>query len=385
MNPIFRMPALLIVLALVSGPGLSGKAFGQSAPATQAEAAPTPSDAASAAEPVPAAKQKTKSPKASTSKTPASVVITVGPNKIRRRQIDTLVDLMVRVKKAPERMEPRERLSLERMIATNLIGQELLELEAKRLNVVAENKDIDSMTKVFRANFPSDQAFSNALKQAGDTEKGLREKMARQIKADKLLNAQLSQVGKPDPAEMQAFFTANKAAFPINDSLRACQIVFLLDKNAGSQETAKRKAELEKIRADLAKDSGEFETLLTRFVYKARDVSEGPEKKDGGDLQRFHPGDFFPEFKKQVSALKVGRMSTVFRTPLGMHLVLLTERNDGKFESYRLQVANAVTQQKSAKAGKDLKKYLKTLSERYHVTYLEQNYRDSSLAGVYGP
>jgi parvulin-like peptidyl-prolyl isomerase len=78
-------------------------------------------------------------------------------------------------------------------------------------------------------------------------------------------------------------------------------------------------------------------------------------------------------------------MSPVFRTPLGWHLLVLTERNDGKFESYRLQITRALVSEKAAKAGKDLKKYLQTLAERYKVTYLEDGYRDSTVAGVYEP
>jgi parvulin-like peptidyl-prolyl isomerase len=350
-------------------------------PAPEATPAATPAAAPATAAPKAA---KAKAPKAG-AKAPAGVVITVGPNKIRKRQIDTLVQLMVKVKQAPENMDPREKQYLERMVATNLIGQELLDLEAKRLNVVADDKSIDSLAKVFKKNFPNDEAFRRALKEAGDSEQGLREKMIRQIKADKLLNTQMTPVSRPTPKEMQDFFAAHKSAFPLNDSLRACQIVFLLEKNAPSAETAKRKADLEKIRAEIAKDSAQLELLLTRFVMKARDVSDGPEKKDGGDLQRFLPGDFNPEFKKQVSALKVGQMSPVFRTPLGWHLILLTERNDGKYESYQLQVARALVQEKSAKAGKNLKKYLQTLADRYKVSYLENSYRDTSLAGVYEP
>ena len=64
---------------------------------------------------------------------------------------------------------------------------------------------------------------------------------------------------------------------------------------------------------------------------------------------------------------------------------ILTERNDGKFESYRLQIARALVQEKAAKAGKNLKKYLQTLADRYKVSYLENAYRDTSLAGVYEP
>ena len=357
------------------------------APATDPAAAPAaPTTAPS---PTPSATPKApkaKSAKASSApKTPAAVVITVGPNKIRKRQIDTLVQLMVKVKQAPANMGPAEREYLERMVATNLIGQELLDLEAKRLNVIAEDKTIDSLRNVFKANFPNDDAFRHALKEAGDSEQGLREKMARQIKADKLLNTQMSPVKRPSLKEMQDFFTAHKAAFPLNDSLRACQILFILDKTASPADQAKRKSDLEKIRTELMKDSAQIDALLTRFVMAARQVSDGPEKKDGGDLQRFLPGDFNPEFKKQVSGLKVGQLSPVFRTPLGWHLVMLTERNDGKFESYQLPVQRALVQENAAKAGKNLKKYLKTLADRYKVSYLENSYKDTSVAGVYEP
>lgn len=363
---------------------------GAAAPAVQSPAG-TGTEASTAPGNPPApgkAAPKSKGPKAakSASGSPASVVITVGPNKIRRSQIDTLVDLMMRARQqggAPTR--PGEKEYLEKMIATNLIGQHLLDLEAKRLNVTVEPKTVDSLSQAFRANFPDEATFKKALREAGDSEAGLKEKMIRQIKADKLLNAQVTPVERPTDQEMKDFFAAHKAAFPVNDSLRACQILMLAGKEVPAAEAARKKADLEKIRGELAADTSRFDMLVARFALKARDVSEGPESKDGGDLQRFLPGDFNPEFKKQVTALKVGQMSPVFRTPLGWHLVLLTERNDGRFESYRMAIGRALVAEKTAKAGKNLKQYLHTLADRYKVTYLEAGYRDSGLAGVYGP
>jgi len=321
-------------------------------------------------------------PKAS-AKALAKVIITVGPNSIRRRQVDTLVELMARAKQTPGELSEKERTSLERMVATNLIGQELLSLEAKRLNVLAPDAEIDSLSKVFKANFPDDASFKRALQAAGDTEKGLREKMVRQIKADKLLNAQVTPVAKSTTKDVQDFFTAHKKDFPVNDSLRACQIVLMVSKDASVAELNKKKSDLERVRMELSKDSGDVDMLLTHFVMAAQQVSDGPEKKDGGDLQRFSPNDFNPEFKKQVVTLKVGQMSSVFKTPLGYHLVLLTERYDGKFESYRLQISRILISEKSAVAGKSLKKYLQTLAARYKVNYVETTYKDTSIAGVY--
>ncbi len=313
----------------------------------------------------------------------AAIVITVGTTKIQRKQIDTLVNLMERAKQTPGALAGREKNSLEKMVATNLIGQELLALEAKRLNVIVQEKEIDSLTKVFKTNFPDDATFKRALAQAGDTEKGLREKMIRQIKADKLLNTQMTGVAKPTEKEIQDFFDAHKKEFPINDSLRACQIVLMTPKEASSGEIAKKKSDLERVRAELNKDSANMDILLSHFVMAAQQVSDGPERKDGGDLQRFNPNDFNPEFKKQVVGLKVGQMSPIFRTPLGWHLVLLTERYDGKFASYRMQISRVLISEKAAIAGKNLRNYLQTLAARYKVTFLDRNLKDTSAAAVY--
>ena len=348
--------------------------------------------AAPAATPAAAAPKssKAKSANGGASKTGAKaqpgVVITVGPNKIRKRQIDTLVQLMVKVKQAPENMDPREKQYLERMVATNLIGQELLDLEAKRLNVVADDKSIDSLAQVFKTNFPNDEAFRRALKEAGDSEKGLREKMIRQIKADKLLNAQMAPVSRPTPKEMQDFFAAHKSAFPINDSLRACQILFMVEKNAGSggsRQAQGRSGKDPRGNRQGQRPAGNAPDPLRDA--RPATFPTAPKRRMAAICSASSPGISIPNSRSRLSTLKVGQMSPVFRTPLGWHLVLLTERNDGKFESYQLQVARALVQEKSAKAGKNLKKYLQTLADRYKVSYLENAYRDTSLAGVYEP
>jgi peptidyl-prolyl cis-trans isomerase SurA len=314
---------------------------------------------------------------------PGAVVITVGPNKIRRNQIDHLVEQMAKANPSPEAMGENEKAAMARMIATNLIGQELLELESKALAITAGEKEIDSMYKALRSNFPDEAAWKRALKEGGNTEKTFREKLARQIKADKILNSKVPQVERPTYKEIIDYHAAHKARFPVNDSLRACQVLLIAAKGAPADEVAKKKAELEKLRAELVADSLDVEKVVARFVLAARRHSQGPEAKDGGDLQRFHPNDFNPEFKKQVGRLRVGQISPVFRTPLGWHLVLLTEKFDGKPDSYRLIISRAIAQEKAMAAGKSLRRYLQGLAGKYKVNYLEQALRDTSPTGVY--
>lgn len=342
-----------------------------------------PSGAEAPAAEVPAPKPKAKAKAVKKSAAPGSVVITVGPNKIRRGQIDQLVDQMAKANPSPEAMGEKEKAAMAQMIATNLIGQELLELESKALAITADQKEVDSMYKALRSNFPDEATWKRVLKEGGNTEQTFREKLARQLKADKILNTKVAQVERPTYKEIIDYHAAHKTQFPVNDSLRACQVLFIAAKGASADEVAKKKADLEKLRAELMKDSLDVEKSLTRFVLAARQFSQGPEAKDGGDLQRFHPNDFNPEFKKQVSRLRVGQISPVFRTPLGWHLVMLTEKFDGKPDSYRLIISRAIAQEKTVVAGKSLRKYLQGLAGKYKVNYLEQALRDTSPTGVY--
>lgn len=359
-----RIPALVLLLAAL--------AVAQGAPFDSAAPAKPKSASSKAAGAVPASIAGT-----------GSVVITVGPNKIRRSQIDHLVDAMAKAAPAQRVLDDKEKGAMAAMIATNLIGQELLELEAKRLAIDAPDAEVDSMYRGLRANFPDEATWKRVLKEGGNTEKTFREKLVRQIKADKILNKQVPQVERPTWKEIIDHHAANKARFPLNDSLRAAQILLMAGKDVKAEDVARKKADLERVRTELAKDTSDPDRLLARFMVAARQVSESPERKDGGDLQRFHPNDFSPELKKQLLALRVGQMSPVFKTPLGWHILLLTEKHDGKTDSYRYLIARALATEKAAHAGKTLRKYLQGLAAKYKVNYLESAYRDSSPTGVY--
>lgn len=299
-------------------------------------------------------------------------------------QIDTLVNLMLKAREAQGQPGgPNDRANLEKLVATNLIGQELLDQEAKKQNLVISDKDVDSAYLAFRGKFPDAKAFEAALKQTGEDEKALKVKLIRQLKADKLLNSRVGQLAMPTDKEAETFFQENKNLFPVNDSLRACQILLNAPKDLPSAESNRKRDQLEGLRKELIKDSAAPFLLLRKFLMAASQLGEGPEKKAGGDLNRFKPSDFHQDFSKQVKLLKVGNLSPVFRTPLGWHLVILTERNDGKFESYKLAIAQMLMSQRTMKTGKELRTYLQSLATKYKVKFKAANYIDSSEAGVY--
>jgi parvulin-like peptidyl-prolyl isomerase len=310
--------------------------------------------------------------------------VTVGTVTISKNKIDTLVLYMVRARGASlSEVPPQQLAQMKRMVATNLVGQELLELEAKALGVKAAPQQVDSAFRLLRAQFPDAASYQKAIRQSGETEAAVRAKIARQIRADQLLAANVKQPSLPTDADLRAFWEKNKKEFPINDSLRAVQILMIADSKVSADVAADKKRKLEAIRREILKDTDEVAILVRHFMSEAARNGEGPESQIGGDLQRFHPDDFNTEFKKQVLALRVGQMSPVFKTALGYHLVLLIEKYDGKFDSYRLQSLQNLMAQRNMQLGEEMRNFLKKLAAKYPVKYNQPAYRDASETGIY--
>jgi peptidyl-prolyl cis-trans isomerase C len=322
--------------------------------------------------------------KSAAAKPSGPTAITVGTVTIKKNHIDTLANLMARARGADlQALPPEQAMVLRRMVATNLIGQELLELEAKARGLQASPREIDSAVKLLKAQFPDAAAWQRAMRKSGDSEADVRNKVARQLRADKVLAAGVARATMPTEADLKAFWGKHKQKFPVNDSLRAVQILLLADASTPAEAANGKKRRLEGIRRELAADSAEIPLLLRRFMAEAQQAGEGPEARIGGDLERFHPDDFHPSFKKEIANLRVGEMSSVFRTPLGFHLVLLIEKYDGKFESYQLQILQNLMAQKNAEMGMDMREFLKKLGGKYPVKYLIPSYRDASESGIY--
>ena len=64
------------------------------------------------------------------------------------------------------------------------------------------------------------------------------------------------------------------------------------------------------------------------FAEVARQHSECPSGKEGGELSEFGPGQMVPEFDKVVFQEEVGKVHGPIKTQFGFHLVEITSRTD---------------------------------------------------------
>lgn len=129
----------------------------------------------------------------------------------------------------------------------------------------------------------------------------------RQILFGRLLEVLREEQEAPvNQDQIREFYEESKASFVQPESFRASHILV-------SDEEAARKA-LTRLKA------GE------PFPQVAGEFSTDPSASQGGDIGFFTVEQVIPEFGAACKKLKVGELSDVVKSPLGFHVVLLTEK-----------------------------------------------------------
>jgi parvulin-like peptidyl-prolyl isomerase len=103
------------------------------------------------------------------------------------------------------------------------------------------------------------------------------------------------------------------------DQVRASHILLMYAGSSRSTATRSKDEALKEISALKAEIDGGAD-----FGELARENSDCPSSRDGGDLGWFSPGMMVPEFDDAAFALGVGDSSGVVETAFGYHLIQRT-------------------------------------------------------------
>ena len=194
---------------------------------------------------------------------------------------------------------------------------------------------LDHELSLYRAEFGDDSAFGHALRASGLSLAGLREEIARQLRALQWLEKQIA----PEPAvteqECRRFYEMHGDLFQQPARFRVAQI-FLAAHAETPPEDVEAKAKA--IEALAVRISG-GEPLSQLAAETSEDEAS---KARGGDLGFFSATRMPPEFFAEVQKLRVGETSKPFRSHLGFHIVQLTEMEPARllpFEEARAEIS----------------------------------------------
>lgn len=289
-----------------------------------------------------------------------------------------------------------------KMLLDQMIEEKLLMQEAKKRKIVVPKrqleegilqvknrfKNIPPGTKPTKEDMERDlseserKEFLNELKEQDLTEKQFSEKIEDQLRVMRLTENEIRDRiaspfkdgnGKGDEAEREltpeyekearALFAEiekrfNSKDFKADTDNEVDQMVevmraklgeavrarHILVRSSRNDDMKKRSAALEKIRAIKKQlDTG------ADFIDLAKQKSEGPNSREGGDLGFFTRGQMVPEFEKVAFALPVGGISDVVETEFGYHIIMVEEKRAARrlrYDDIKMDLAAYLYQKK---------------------------------------
>ena len=202
---------------------------------------------------------------------------------------------------------------------TGLIDEQLVASEASALGIeIGEDELQRSLEQLARENKMDMAQFKQALSQQGLSLDSVRDSLRRQQLTMRLLQYKVKPRRVSDEEVQAAYATMNKNS---DFEVRARDIFIAAPDGTAQQREAaaraKADAALRRIR------SGES------FAKVARDVSDGPTAKEGGDLGYFRRGQMLQALEQAAFSLQPGEVSGLIRVTGehgGFHLVMVEDR-----------------------------------------------------------
>ncbi|MFZ2199131.1 MAG: peptidylprolyl isomerase, partial [Thermodesulfovibrionales bacterium] len=217
----------------------------------------------------------------------------------------------------------------EALFLETLINVRLQLQEAKSAGIRVSDEElqgaIDNIKKKYSM---SDAAFSESLKQEGLTFAEYKKRLWEQIVISKLVNSQIRNKIVVTDEDLKKFVAENKEALGSAESYRISQIFLKKQKDADNSK-------LEEKAADLLKKIEQGES----FSDLAKQYSEDPSAKAGGDLGLLKKSQLNKNFIDIISQMKPGDISKPFWTDNGLHIIKLESSTEVKNKGESLEEA----------------------------------------------
>jgi peptidyl-prolyl cis-trans isomerase C len=238
------------------------------------------------------------------------VVARVNGTPITEAQVQ---ELSRQMQQAEPEMAAQSAESLREGALQSLIDMQLLTEQAKAEKIEATSDEVDQQFNRLKSQYPTPEAFQEALATNHASEPELRKEIASDLVIQKLLDRHVSVKLAPGAAEK--FYKENKDKFQRPAEVRASHILFRAASEGDTEAAKKRAADaLERLK------KGED------FAKLAKELSEdtGSAENDG-DLGFFAQEGMVKPFADAAFGLKKGELSGVVQTEFGFHLIKVTD------------------------------------------------------------
>lgn len=202
---------------------------------------------------------------------------------------------------------------------------------------------VEEPFSLLRAQFADQKKFGAALRSAGLTESGLRERLEEQLREVDWLEQQIAPAAAVTDQEARSFYDAHPELFRQPVRYRAAHLFLASHAETLPEVVEEKEKAIAALEARLKK--GE------RFSVLAELSEDEATKRRGGDLGYFSEARMPAEFMAEIKKLRVREISKPFRSHLGFHIVQLTEIKPARvlnFEEARPEIRSTIANERRA-------------------------------------
>lgn len=207
------------------------------------------------------------------------------------------------------------------------IEQKILYREGILNDIKITDEQVEERIKGIRDRYASEEAFLDALRDAGETMSDFRERIRKQTIALSMgisKRRYLERDAVISEAELAQYYQDNEEQFQKPERVKLYRIFLRTDGTEAGR--AKTLAQLETLREELA--------LGADFSALAKEHSEGPFAAEGGFAGWIERGDLQQQLEEVTFGLGAGDVSPIIETETGMMLLLAAEKVEAGLASF---------------------------------------------------
>lgn len=257
----------------------------------------------------------------------------------------------------------------------SLIEMELAFQDAKDKKFSAKKEEVEEKFAEFKKRFKEEKDYKDYLDREKTTEKDLKKDIEKEIVINKYIEGNIYKDMKPvSEEEIKKFFDENPSYFVKPEQVKASHILISVPENATEEQKKEAKKKAEGILKDLKKGAN--------FEEVAKEKSDCPSKKNGGDLGFFPKGRMVKPFEDAAFSLKPGVLSDLVETQFGYHIILVKEHKQEekmKFEEVKDRIKSFLEDSKKRELIQKriseltqkakIEKYIKTEEKSHNHTH----------------
>jgi len=257
-----------------------------------------------------------------------------------------------------------------------LIQEELILEKANKEGIEVTDSDVDrrlnEAIKNVTSQFPSYDQFLQALKSQGLTLEQLksqyREQISKQIKKQTILNQEVFSDISVTNFDLKNYYETHTDSLPTRP--RTMKIgVIKVGAKVGKENLDKALEKIKMIQNELDKGKN--------FSKLAREYSDCPSGKNGGNLGYFSRGSMVKPFEDVAFDLEVGKVSEPVKTRFGYHLIKVEEKKPGEIKASHILIKTGVGEKDKSVAKSEIQEVKTKLEQGGNFENTAEQYSDS--------